>query len=353
MSPPTFQSYSQNGEDVVLWRALRGVDRGRYIEVGANDPVKFSMSMAFYAVGWSGITVEPDPAFAQLQREQRPRDLLVEAAITTKDRDTAVFHVVRGTGLSTLEDSFAEVHSRSDYDVHDLTVTTRRMDSVLRDAGWEGKDIHFMSIDTEGSERDVLESMDLSTWRPWVLVVEATEPLTTESTRHLWEHIITGAGYEFCLFDGLSCFYVSEERREQLGPALSYPACPLDDYMSATVRDCLERVNAAHALAEGRADESRALVAELIRWRGQAIARWAAAMDQAVTNREGELAGLQAELQVRRHESQLYSEQVAAQERRVQALQRRVAELEASTSWRVTRPLRTAGGMVSRVRGHP
>jgi FkbM family methyltransferase len=309
------------------------------------------MTMAFYALGWSGITVEPDPAFARLQREQRPRDLLIEAAITTKDHDTTVFHVVEGTGLSTLEDTFAEVHSRSDYEVHDLTVATRRMDSVLQDAGWEGKDIHFMSVDTEGSEREVLESLDLSKWRPWVLIVEATEPLTTDSTRDLWEHLITGSGYQLCLFDGLSCFYVSDERSEQMGPALSYPACALDNFMSAAVRDCLERVNAEHALAEERANESRALVAELIRWRGQAITRWAAAVEQAAANREGELAALQAEIQARRQESQLYLEQVEAQQGSVEALQRRVAELEASTSWRVTKPLRTASGMVSRVRG--
>jgi hypothetical protein len=220
------------------------------------------------------------------------------------------------------------------------------MDSVLRDAGWEGRDIHFMSVDTEGSERDVLESTDLSTWRPWVLVVEATEPLTTESTRHRWEDVITGAGYQFCLFDGLSCFYVSEERSKELGPALSYPACPLDDYMSASVRDYIERVNAANTEAEARASESRALVAELIRWRGQAITRWAAAMDQAAASRDGEFAAMKSELDNRRRESELHSEQV-------QALQGRVAELEASTSWRVTRPLRQASGVVSRVRGRP
>jgi FkbM family methyltransferase len=330
-------------EDVVLWRALRGLDRGRYIEVGANDPVKLSMSMAFYALGWSGITVEPDPTFAQLQREQRPRDLLIEAAITTRDHETALFHVVDGTGLSTFRDSFAEIHSR-EYDVHDLTVTTRRMDSVLQEAGWEGKDIHFMSVDTEGSERAVLESMDLRKWRPWVLVVEATEPLTTDSTRHLWEQIIIRAGYQFCLFDGLSCFYVAEERSQQLGPALSYPACPLDNYMSAELRDCLERANAEFARAEQRASESRALVSELVHWRAQAISRWAALMDQAVTNREGEIQAL-------RHERGLYAEQAQALQVAVEALQQRVADLEASTSWRVTKPLRTASGMVSRVRG--
>ncbi len=234
-----------------------------------------------------------------------------------------------------------------------MSVPTRRMDSVLEEAGWAGKDIHFMSVDTEGWEREVLESFDFTVWRPWVLVVEATEPNTTESTRHLWEHLVTAAGYHFCLFDGLSCFYVSDERASQLRPALSYPACILDNYTTAAFRDCEDRVAAAKALAESRAADSRQLLDQVIRWRAQAISSWATAMDQA--NREAELAALQAEIQALRHERHLYAEQPMAlqEQRRVEALEGRVAELEASTSWRVTKPLRTASGMVSRVRGGP
>ncbi len=148
---PAFESYSQNGEDVVLWRALRGVTGGRYVDVGANDPVKDSVSMAFYARGWSGLTVEPDPAFSALLRGTG-RDRLVEAAITTtRSRHCDHCTSVAGTGLSTLDDGIAGVHSSADRDVRDVSVPTRRMDSVLEEAGWAGKDIHFMSVDTEGS----------------------------------------------------------------------------------------------------------------------------------------------------------------------------------------------------------
>ena len=34
----TFISYAQNYEDVILWRALRDVERGFYVDVGAADP---------------------------------------------------------------------------------------------------------------------------------------------------------------------------------------------------------------------------------------------------------------------------------------------------------------------------
>src|ERR1700722_11121583 len=136
VSAPVFESYSQNGEDVVLWRALEGVRTGRYIDVGANHPRDDSVSMAFYLRGWSGITVEPDPEFARLQREQRPRDFQVDAAGNGKDVRNVTLHVVDGTGLSTLVDRFAQMHASSGYQTHDVTVPTRRIDGILEESGW-------------------------------------------------------------------------------------------------------------------------------------------------------------------------------------------------------------------------
>jgi FkbM family methyltransferase len=310
MPSPTFASFSQNGEDVVLWRALQGVPNGRYVDVGANDPEIFSVSMGFYQRGWSGITIEPDPEFAQMQRDQRPRDWLVEAAITPKDRDLVTFHVVDGTGLSTLDDNLARAHQSAGFDTHDVAVQTRSLDSVLEEAGWEGMDIHFMSVDTEGSEQAVLESLDLTVWRPWVLVVEATSPLTTESTRDRWEPLVTGSGYRFCMFDGLSCFYVAEEHEASLGLALSYPACPLDNYTRREYREL-----------EAQAQSVPLLTEQVSRWRNQAVNRWAKALAA-----ETEAERLRAEIVDCRFEAD--------------NLRRQVDDLHRSSSWRVTKPLR-------------
>ena len=41
-------SYAQNFEDVILWRALKHVEAGRYIDIGANDPEKDSVTKVFY-----------------------------------------------------------------------------------------------------------------------------------------------------------------------------------------------------------------------------------------------------------------------------------------------------------------
>jgi glycosyltransferase involved in cell wall biosynthesis len=69
-----FVSYAQNFEDVMLWRALRSVERGFYIDVGANDPTLYSVTKAFHIRGWRGINIEPAAGFVArfAQREELP-----------------------------------------------------------------------------------------------------------------------------------------------------------------------------------------------------------------------------------------------------------------------------------------
>jgi FkbM family methyltransferase len=330
----TFASFSQSGEDVVLWRTLHQVPNGRYVDVGANHPEIYSVSMGFYERGWSGITVEPDPDFAEMQRAERPRDRVVEAAITTKDGDRLTFHVVDGTGLSTVNGDLAHVHAEAGFDTHEIQVTTRTVDSILEEAGWEGLDIHFMSVDTEGSEKDVLESIDLTVWRPWVLVVEATAPLSTESTRQLWEEMVVKAGYRFCLFDGLSCYYVAEEHADALGATLSYPACPHDDY---TTREYRQTMREIQELGE-RVQEIPELRVQITRWRAQAVTRWATAIAS-----ETELERAQVALQDLREAHQELLDLHHEFHLMAVGLQEQIAELRTSSSWRLTRPLRLLG----------
>ena len=52
---PTIVSWAQNGEDIVLRRALRDVAIGVYIDVGAADPDRDSVTKLFYDMGWHGI----------------------------------------------------------------------------------------------------------------------------------------------------------------------------------------------------------------------------------------------------------------------------------------------------------
>jgi FkbM family methyltransferase len=259
------------------------------------------VTRAFYDRGWSGITIEPVPYFADLQRAERPRDHLVQAAITNSGRGEITLHVIAGTGLSTIVDAVSERHAGAGIEHVDLVVPTMRLDDVLAESGWTGQEIHFMLIDVEGAERDVLQSVDLSRWRPWVLVVESTAPTSTVTTHSDWERELLARGYEYCLFDGISRFYVAAEKAELLRGALSYPACVWDDFQT---------------LSESIAKQERQeLLQQTAHWRTIALTRWADVVSQGV----GTSGNPGAELEQAR--------------RQIVAIQRTV-------SWRVTRPLR-------------
>lgn len=307
---PDFISYAQNREDVVLRRALHDVAGGRYIEVGANHPVIDSITRAFYDRGWSGLTIEPAPHYVELQRTQRPRDRAVQAAVTTRAGETTL-HLVPDTGLSTIVDSVSARHADHGIEHTDVTVRTARLEEILDEVGWSPKDpVHFMVIDVEGAEADVLASIDLTVWRPWVLVVESTAPNSTEQTHLSWEAGVTGAGYEFCLFDGLSRFYVAREHAARLRTALSYPACPHDDF-----------VDRPEAMLK---QEREKLTEDVTHWRTLAVGGWAEAVEAA----SARLVGDQIE--------QLRAEMTAMQN---------------TLSWKVTRPLRGVRTLINQVRG--
>ncbi len=222
-----FISYAQNFEDVVLSRALGDVARGTYVDVGAFEAVRDSVTWTFYRRGWSGALVEPVPSLADALREQRPRDVTIAAAAGAARR-SAQLYTALPTGNSTLLDSYGAELAGTLVTAEEILVPVAPLDDLLAEAGFEGRTIHFCSIDVEGSEADVLAGFDLERWRPWILVVEATKPNTTEPEHEAWEPRVLASGYRFTLFDGLNRFYVDKRQAGRLGHLLSYPACVFD-----------------------------------------------------------------------------------------------------------------------------
>lgn len=336
-----FLSYAQNHEDVVVWRALQQVVSGRYVDVGAADPVVDSVTCALYERGWRGVHIEPVPAFAAALRDARPEDVVVECGIGAEP-GTAVLSVVDGTGWSTFDTHAAELVRDRDRHTVEIEVPIRTLDEVLDSLGLAGQDIHLLKIDVEGFEAAVVAGANLARWRPWVLLIEATEPGSTRTTHDTWEPMVLAAGYRFCLFDGLNRFYVHEDHAE-LQQVLSYPACTFDEpYEQRHQADLRRQLDESRAEVERREQSVRtmragfeqmtaqhdSLVSGQIRWRNAAVdARAAAAAaiaDAADQQRGRDLA---------EHEFRAVSEQVD----RVQA---ELDAIVATVSWRVTTPLR-------------
>ena len=219
MGVAPFVSYAQYGEDVLLAQALGSVDQGRYIDVGANDPDVHSVTRAFYDRGWSGVNVEPVPSLHARLTERRARD--VNLAVACGSRDGVVtLQEIPGTGLSTTDATLAAQHARRGFEASQRNVPMLALDTI-----WQRHidgEVHFLKIDVEGGEADVLAGIDLSLHRPWVIVVEATMPLSNQPSHAAWEDRLVGYRYRLAHDDGLNRYYVAEEH-DNLVPAFRGP----------------------------------------------------------------------------------------------------------------------------------
>ena len=225
----SFISYAQNYEDVLLWRALKHVPSGFYIDVGANDPELHSVTKAFYDSGWCGINIEPMPSYGAAFVEQRPRDINLNVAAGATSGSITLFDVPDVNGWASTDAGVAANHRAHGHQVVEHTVPLLTLAEICREH--VRGPVHFLKVDVEGFEADVLRGMDFSVCRPWIVVVEAIMPNSRDSNHASWEALLTDHQYRYAWFDGLNRYYVAEEHAE-LAAHLQLQPNVFDDYIT-------------------------------------------------------------------------------------------------------------------------
>lgn len=304
-------SHAQNFEDVRLWRAFADIENGRYIDIGAQDAVHDSVSLAFYERGWRGIHVEATPTYAQGLRVARPDEVVVQAAVSMQTGPIAFFEIA-GTGLSTGINGIASRHNDSGWHHNEIWVPTIALAAVFEMAG-EGP-IHWLKIDVEGMEADVLQSWGDHPARPAALVIEATAPNSKVPTHQEWYDLVLSRGYRDVLFDGLSRYFVHETYAER-GEALALSPNVFDGF----------NITLSHFASREIAAERQRAVDDAVR---QGAAEREAAVGEARRALEEQLAVAGQQLAVTGQ--QLADERAAhgAQQDRMLALVREAGQLE-------------------------
>ncbi|MGZ8152718.1 MAG: FkbM family methyltransferase [Methylovulum sp.] len=248
----SFISYAQNFEDVMLWRALKHVQNGVYVDVGAQHPVIDSVSKAFYARGWRGVHIEPVPQYAELLRQDRPDEVVLQVALSDSE-GTLELNVIPETGLSTAVDDYAQRHlNERGFQSQRIHVPVLTLTSALQSL--VGKDVHWLKIDVEGLEEKVLKGWNSQLLRPWIMVVEATIPNSPVTDFMSWDAILTNAQYRFVYFDGLNRFYIAEEHAE-LAEAFTCPPNVFDNIEVTASSMLCSGVVASHKAIEKLAEE--------------------------------------------------------------------------------------------------
>lgn len=158
--------YSQFGEDEWIFNHSQGLPRyGTFCEVGAYDGICGSNTLAFEKEGWRGILIEPDPELARECRAVR-RSITISAAVGCPGIGYAGFSSFyrnfQDRGKSKLAE-FGPVECQ-------IRVPLVRLDYILSIHGIDHLDL--LSIDTEGSELDVWDSICYWHTYPRIVIME-------------------------------------------------------------------------------------------------------------------------------------------------------------------------------------
>jgi len=186
-------SKAQLHQDYFVLCATNNRENGYYVEFGATDGVSLSNTWVLENMyGWKGILAEPAHCYQKDLLANRGKNNHIETACIWKNTgDTFSFNEV-GV-LST-------IHSFSDKDAHSeirmknkniYDVTTLSLVDML-DKYNAPKHIDYLSIDTEGSEFDILSAFD---WDKYKIDVITCEHNFTAYRQKIYDLLID-KGYE-------------------------------------------------------------------------------------------------------------------------------------------------------------
>ena len=169
----SLQSYSQEGEDMILRRLFEHEHSGFYVDVGAHHPKRFSNTYFFYQKGWNGINIDAMPGSMKLFNKIRPRDINIEKPIADT-KEVLTYYAFDESALNGFSKELSErrANNGSDSILFTKEIETTTLENILDENLPRNKTIDFLSIDVEGLDFKVLKSMNFEKHQPTVILIE-------------------------------------------------------------------------------------------------------------------------------------------------------------------------------------
>lgn len=149
--------HSQYNEDGFIVGNLKIPRRGYFVDVGAAGPIGSNTWHFEKRMGWNGLCIDADPRQTLDKRKNTEH-----CAIKSYDGTVKFFQHKTDPAWSSTSDHVTEC------DI--IEVNCYRLETLL--TKHNVKKIHLLSIDVEGTEIEVWESMDWQAHKPYIVIIE-------------------------------------------------------------------------------------------------------------------------------------------------------------------------------------
>jgi FkbM family methyltransferase len=192
--------YSQHGEQATILSYFGGTRYGTFLDIGANDGVRYSNTKALSDLGWFGTYVEPSPAAFAALRQNLPKSKAFPVAITEADGAVELFesdeasHHLISTTIASERERWGVCRFRG------VMVSGWSFAKLLAESCDTQYD--FISIDAEGADLAIFKQIDLTELGVSMVCAEHNGRGLTEFDSHARAH-----GFARQLVNGCNVIY--------------------------------------------------------------------------------------------------------------------------------------------------
>jgi FkbM family methyltransferase len=210
--PVDRKSYSASGADCIVQSILRDVKSGTYIDIGANHPKLDNNTYYFYEKGWSGLAVDPNMDFDVMWKHERPLDKF-EPVVVSLEEGVFNYYKFPDSTLNGIDETQMTRYSKR-FPIEEIVVEKRLGKTLdnLRSLYLAKKEIHFLSIDVEGAELDILSGANLRAWKPGVILIETKNMSLYNVSDNKIVDYLTSLGYRLISKTLLDAIFVLPQK---------------------------------------------------------------------------------------------------------------------------------------------
>lgn len=195
--------FSQEGEDLIIDRILKFKNIKYkdifFLDIGSGHPIKYSNTFYFYIRGSKGISIDASNRNIKLHKVFRPKDISLNLLLGKKS-EIVEYQVFNQPELNTV--SKKRLEELKKYNISPLFFEkVDQLDSSLffkENITEHISNINFFTIDIEGAELDVLNSIDWKIFKPEIICVE----IITLNFDDIFEHEV----YKILKLNGYSIY---------------------------------------------------------------------------------------------------------------------------------------------------
>ena len=157
--------------DLIIDRLFSNIDRGYYIDVGCNHPIKYNNTYLLHKRGWSGINIDLDKTSIDQFNKLRKNDHNVQALVGSfDDEEKEIYFYHERSAINTLSKKLAEKRSTKPREI--IKRNTISLNKIIENSRYKNKKINVMSIDIENHEYEVLKNFSFNKYKVDVIVTE-------------------------------------------------------------------------------------------------------------------------------------------------------------------------------------